>query len=83
MNGAPPSAADAPALARVDRELGRYRTVAAAIPLLAVVLLATKGLSNPTAVAILGVTGLAGVLLAFALEGKTRAVLAALRVEGE
>jgi len=81
LNGGLPGAADAPALARVDRELGRYRTVAAAIPLLAVVLLATKGLSNPTAVAILGVTGLAGILLAFALEGKTRAVLAALHVE--
>ena len=78
LNGGMPSAAELPALERVDRELGRYRTVAAAIPLLAVVLLATKGLSNPAAVAILSVAGLAGILLAFVLEGKTRAALNAL-----
>ena len=73
-----PGAADAPALAGVDRELGRYRAVATAIPLLAVALLATRGLSNPAAVAVLSVAGLAGILLAFVLEGKTRAALAAL-----
>ncbi len=78
LNGGLPSSAESSALARVDRELGRYRTVAAAIPLLAVVLLATKGLSNPAAVVMLSVIGLAGILLAFVLEGKTRAALTAL-----
>jgi len=78
LNRGLPGTAELTALAKVDRELGRYRTLAAAIPLLAVVLLATKGLSNPVAVAILSVAGLAGILLAFVLEGKTRAALAAL-----
>ncbi len=78
LDGGLPSAADGPALRRVDRELSRYRTVATAIPLLAVALLATRGLSNPTAVAVLSIAGLAGIALAFMLEGKTRAALNAL-----
>ena len=56
----------------------RPRMIEFLVLLLAVVLLATKGLSNPVAVALLSVAGLAGILLAFVLEGKTRAALAAL-----
>ena len=73
-----PAGPDGPALRRVERELGRYRAAATAVPLIAVALLASRGVSHPFAVAVLSVTGLAGTLLAFALEGRTRADLAAL-----
>ena len=70
--------ADGPALRRVERDLGRYRAAAAGVPLLAVALLAFRGSSSPYAVAALGVAGLAGVALAYFLEGQTRADLTAL-----
>lgn len=73
-----PGPDDGPALRRVERELGRYRAAATAVPLLAVALLASRGASNPAAVAALSVAGLAGVALAFVLEGRTKAALAAL-----
>ena len=69
---------DDPALRRVERELSRFRAAAAAVPLIAVAMLASRGASETYAVAILSVTGLAGTLLAFALEGRTRADLKAL-----
>ncbi len=73
-----PTPADAPALRRAERQLGRFRAAATAVPLLSVALLAWQGLQDPFAVAVLSVTGLAGTLLAFALEGRTRSDLAAL-----
>ncbi len=73
-----PQPADAAALRRVERELSRYRAAAAAVPLLAVALLASRGVSNPIAAAVLSVVGLVGVAVAFAIEGWTRADLAAL-----
>jgi hypothetical protein len=78
LGPAGPGPADGPALRRVERELGRYRAAATAVPLLAVGLIATRGLSNQLAVAVLSVAGLAGVVVAFVLEGRTRAHLAAL-----
>jgi len=78
LHGGLPCPADASALHNVDRELSRYLTVATAIPLLALALLASKGLSNPVIVGILSGAGLAGIALAFVLEGKTRAALTAL-----
>ncbi len=79
-----PSAADGPHLRRVERELARYRAAAAAVPFLAVALLASRDASNTTALAILGLTGFAGIPVAYFLEGKTRADLAALAdVPGE
>jgi serine/threonine protein kinase len=79
LGPAGPVAEDTPALARLERELGLYRAVATAVPLLALVLLATmRGASNAFAIAVLSVTGLAGTVLAFALEGRIRADLAAL-----
>jgi serine/threonine protein kinase len=71
-------AADRKALHRIERELGRYRAAATAVPLLAVALLAFRGASNQLAVAVLSVAGLAGVALAFLLEGRTLNALAAL-----
>jgi hypothetical protein len=44
----------------------------------AVALLASRGAADPFAVAVLSVAGLAGTGLAFAIEGRTRADLAAL-----
>jgi serine/threonine protein kinase len=73
-----PGPADPPALRRVDRDLGRYRAAAAAVPLLAVALLASRGAANLAAVAALSAAGLAGVALASVIEGRTRADLAAL-----
>ncbi len=78
LHGGLPCADDAPLLRKVDRELSRYLTVATAIPLLALALLASKGLSNPITVGILSGAGLAGIALAFVLEGRTRAALTAL-----
>jgi serine/threonine protein kinase len=71
-------ASDGPELLRLEREIGRYRVAAAVVPLFVVALLAWRGVSNPFAVAVLSVTGLAGTLVAFILEGRTRADLAAL-----
>ncbi|MDB5307605.1 MAG: prkC 24 [Gemmataceae bacterium] len=73
-----PNPADGPALRRVGRELGWYRAAATAVPLLAVALLALHAASNRLPVVVLSVVGLAGVGLALALEGRTRADLAAL-----
>ncbi len=69
---------DPPALRRVERELGFYRAVAAAVPLLAVTLLALSRTSIVPAMAVLSAAGLAGVGLAYLLEGRTRTDLAAL-----
>lgn len=69
---------DLHALRRVERELGAFRAAAAGVPLVAVALLAVGGASDPAAVAVLSAAGLAGVGLAYALEGRTRADLAAL-----
>ena len=41
------AAPDAEALRRVERELGRYRAAATAVPLVAVALLASRGASHP------------------------------------
>jgi eukaryotic-like serine/threonine-protein kinase len=78
LGPAGPAPSDGPALRRVERELGWYRAAATAVPLLAVALLASRGASHPFAVAALSVAGLAGVALAFFIEGQTRADLAAL-----
>ena len=72
-----PVAEDRLVLGLVERELGRYRMVAAAVPLFAVALLASRGVAEPYAVAALSVAGLVGTLLAFVLESRTRADLAA------
>ncbi|MBN9120274.1 MAG: serine/threonine protein kinase, partial [Planctomycetes bacterium] len=69
---------DTAALRRVERELGHYRAAAAAVPLLAVALFTSRGTSNPVAVAVLSAIGLLGVGLAYVIEGRTRADLAAL-----
>jgi hypothetical protein len=66
------------ALRRVEREIGRYRAAATAVPLIAIVLLASQGASSPPAVAALSAAGLTGAALAFVLEGRTRTALAAL-----
>jgi serine/threonine protein kinase len=73
-----PSAEDGPALRRLERELSLYRALATAVPLLALVFIALRGASNSFAVAVLSVTGLAGTLVSFALEGRIRADLKAL-----
>ena len=78
LGPAGPVAADQPALDRVERELSRYRAAATAVPLIALTLLASLRTSEPLAVAVLSVVGLAGTLLAFLLDGKTRSDLAAL-----
>lgn len=78
LGPAGPVGGDGAALARVGRELGHFRMVAAAVPLLAVALLASGGAPSPSAVAVLGGAGLAGTLFAFVLEGRIRADLAAL-----
>jgi serine/threonine protein kinase len=70
--------ADRLSLHRIEREIGHYRSAATAVPLLAVGLLAFRGASNQVALSVLSVAGLAGVGLAFLLEGRTRAALAAL-----
>jgi hypothetical protein len=69
---------DRKAIHGIEREIGRYRAAATAVPLLAVALIAFRGASNQLAVALLSVAGLAGVALAFVLEGRTRTALAAL-----
>jgi hypothetical protein len=75
-SGGPDDLAD---LHRVERELVRYRAAATAVPLLAMVLLATRGgAADPVTVAVLAGAGLAGVGLAYLIEGRTRADLAAL-----
>ena len=73
-----PREEDARTLRDVERELGRYRMAAAAIPLLTVAILASRGVTHPFAVAAMSVTGLLGTLVAFMLEGRTRADIAAL-----
>jgi serine/threonine protein kinase len=73
-----PNAADGPALRQIEREMARYRAAATAIPLVGVALLASSRAANMLAVAMLCVIGLAGTLLAFALEGRVRADIAAL-----
>jgi hypothetical protein len=73
-----PHEEDARTLRDVERELGRYRMAAAAIPLLTVAILASRGVTHPFAVAAMSVTGLLGTLVAFMLEGRTRADIAAL-----
>ena len=78
LGRAGPEPSDGLALRRVEGELGWYRAAATAVPLLAVALLASRGASNTSAVAALSVAGLAGVGLAFLIEGRTRADLAAL-----
>ena len=81
LGPAGPVAEDRPVLGLVERELGRYRMVAAAVPLFAVALLASRGVAQPYAVAALSVAGLVGTLLAFVIEGRTRADLRALTEE--
>lgn len=74
-----PDPEDGPALARVGKELNVYRGLATAVPFVAIALLAWRGVENATfAMAGLSVAGLAGTALAFVLEGRTRADLAAL-----
>lgn len=73
-----PGPGDEPALQRVERELGRYRVLAAAIPLAAIGLLGSLGVHNSFAVGVLSLTGVAGTLTAFVLEGRIRGDLAAL-----
>jgi hypothetical protein len=77
-----PAASDRPALKRVERELSLFRAAATAVPLVAVALLASllavRSTTVELAVAVLSAAGLLGTLLAFALEGRTRADLAAL-----
>lgn len=75
-----PAAADGPALRRAERDLARYRAVAAAVPLLTVALVAWADLANRGAVVVLSAAGLAGVGLASLIEVRTRADLAALAV---
>ena len=73
-----PAPTDGPALKRVERELGRYRATAAAVPLLAVTLLASQSTLSLYAVSAMGIAGLAGVGLAYVIEWRIRADLAAL-----
>ncbi len=73
-----PTSSDGPALRRVERDLGRYRAAAAGVPLLAVALLASRGASSLLPVAAMGLAGLAGVALAYVIEGLVRADLTAL-----
>ena len=80
LGRAGPSPADGPALRRVERELGLYRVLAAAIPLAAVGLIVSLGVTKEReiAVAILSVTGVAGSVMVYLLEGRIRADLQAL-----
>jgi serine/threonine protein kinase len=73
-----PSPADRPSLHRVERELGFHRAAATAVPLVAVALLASRGASHPFAVAVLSIAGLVGVVVAYFIEARTRADIAAL-----
>lgn len=73
-----PGPADGPALRRVGRELGVYRVLAAAIPLAAVGVLAGVRVSDPPAVVVLCVTGVAGSVMVYVLEGRIRTDLEAL-----
>jgi hypothetical protein len=75
-----PGPEDGPALRNVERILARYRVLAAAIPLAAVGLLVWHGVTdeNKFAVAVLVVTGLAGSLMVYLLEGRIRSDLEAL-----
>lgn len=75
-----PAPDDAPAIRRVERELSWYRAAAAAVPLLAVALLASSDQLSKLPVAVLSAAGLTGMSLAFVLEGRIRADLAALSV---
>jgi hypothetical protein len=76
LGRAGPKSADAAVLRRSERALGRYRAAAAAVPLLAVTLLAYQGSSSTFAVAVLGLAGAAGVALAYYIEGQSREDLA-------
>jgi serine/threonine protein kinase len=69
---------DRRALLRIERQIGRYRAAAAAVPLLAIGLLASHGTSHSGAAGVVSIVGLAGVGLAFLLEGRTRTALTAL-----
>jgi hypothetical protein len=73
-----PDPDDGPALRRVERELGWYRAAAVAVPLLAVALLALSERLSKAPVAVLCAAGLAGLGVAFVLEARIRADLAAL-----
>jgi eukaryotic-like serine/threonine-protein kinase len=75
-----PGPGDDAALRRAERALGVYRVMAAAIPLAAVGLLVWHGVTddNKFAVAVLVVTGVAGSLMVYILEGRIRADLEAL-----
>jgi hypothetical protein len=75
-----PGPEDGPALRTVGRVLARYRVLAAAIPLAAVGLLVWHGVTaeNRFAVTVLVVTGLAGSLMVYVLEGRIRGDLEAL-----
>ena len=73
-----PGPTDGAAVRKVMRILDRYRVLAAAIPLAGVGLITGIGVTNPWAVGILSVTGVAGTLMAFSLERQIRADLAAL-----
>lgn len=73
-----PGPADGPALRRVGRELSLYRMLAAAIPLAAVGVLAGAGASNTPTVVVLCVTGGAGSVVVYVLDGRMRTDLEAL-----
>jgi serine/threonine protein kinase len=73
-----PQVSDRAALRGVEQELGHYRAAAAAVPLLAIALLVSRGASDPSAAAALSAAGLLGVGFAYLIEGRTRAHLAAL-----
>jgi hypothetical protein len=73
-----PTASDRRALRRVERDLSRYRAAAAGVPLLAVALIVSRGASSVAPVAVMGLAGLAGVILAYFVEGLVRADLASL-----
>jgi eukaryotic-like serine/threonine-protein kinase len=78
LGTAGPGPADRPALRRVERELGVYRVLAAAIPLAAVGLAVGVRVGEPWAIGILCGTGVAGSVMVYILEGRIRADLEAL-----
>jgi hypothetical protein len=73
-----PDESDRQDLQCVAYELGWYRAATTVVPLLCVALLGLRSAVHQFAVPALGVAGLAGVALAFLVEGKTRADVAAL-----
>lgn len=74
-----PSPVDVPVLRRLQRELGFFRALATAVPLLALTTLAAVyGVSTVAPVVLLSVAGLAGALVSFALERNIHADLDAL-----